>query len=175
MLGDPFFNQVISGVTSVLRPLGLHMVLMMTGKVTTDQVVTDLRRGRLDGVILIHSDLTDPLPGLLVEAGLPAVLCGRPRRPLKITYVDADQAAGATLAAERLVSIGRKRVATISARWTAPPPWTGSTGSAPRWPSAVSPTLSRCPATSPGTAASRRWSGCSRRCPIWTGSSSPRT
>ncbi len=114
MVGDPFFGRIISGVSSVLRPLGLHLVLMVTGKDTNDQVLTDLRRGRLDGAILIYSDLTDPLPALLVNSRLPVVLSGRPRRPLRITYVDVNQQAGAGLAASHLVGLGRQRIATIS-------------------------------------------------------------
>jgi DNA-binding LacI/PurR family transcriptional regulator len=114
MLGDPFFGRIINGVTGVLRPLGLHLVLMVTGRDTNDQVMTDLRRGRLDGVILIHSDHNDPLLGLLADSRSPVVLSGRPRRPVRITYVDVDQRAGARLAAERLVGLGRRRIATIS-------------------------------------------------------------
>ena len=45
----------------------------------------------------------DTLPRLLVEAGLPAVLVGRPAQPMPISYVDLANDAGAALAAEHLV------------------------------------------------------------------------
>jgi DNA-binding LacI/PurR family transcriptional regulator len=114
ILGDPFFGRVVTGVTRVTDPLGVHLVLMTTKNGTGDQVITDLRRGRLDGVILIHTDHDDPLPGSLAGARLPVVLSARPARVMPITYVDVDQRAGAALAAERLVALGREKLATIS-------------------------------------------------------------
>ncbi|MGW0519583.1 LacI family DNA-binding transcriptional regulator [Crossiella sp. NPDC003009] len=120
ILGDPFFGRVVSGVTSVLTPLGLHLVLLMTGRDTREQVVTDLRQGRLDGVILIHTYPQDPLPGQLVKARLPVVLAGRPQTPARITHVDVDQAAGGALAAQHLHALGRRRFATITGPLDAP-------------------------------------------------------
>jgi DNA-binding LacI/PurR family transcriptional regulator len=114
ILGDPFFGRVVSGVTRVVDPLGLHLVLMTTKSGTGDQVISDLRRGRLDGVILIHTDRDDPLPGLLIDAHLPVVLSARPVRAMTITYVDVDQSAGASLAARHLAALGKQKLATIS-------------------------------------------------------------
>jgi DNA-binding LacI/PurR family transcriptional regulator len=71
-------------------------------------------RGRLDGVILIHTDPYDPLPRLLVDGRFPVVLSSRPVRPLPITYVDVNQTEGAALAARHLRAVGRLRVATIA-------------------------------------------------------------
>ncbi|MET0136152.1 MAG: LacI family DNA-binding transcriptional regulator [Kibdelosporangium sp.] len=114
IVGDPFFTRIVSGVTSVLRPLGVHLVVVMTGPDTGEQVVSDLRQGRLDGVILVHTHETDALPGQLVRSRLPVVMSARPSRPLPITYVDVNQKAGGALAAEHLVGRGCERVATIT-------------------------------------------------------------
>ncbi|MEU7479616.1 LacI family DNA-binding transcriptional regulator [Lentzea sp. NPDC042327] len=114
MLGDPHLASVVSGVTRVVRPLGIHLVLMMTGPGTREQAVSDLRCGRLDGVVLVHTDPADPVPGQLIAAGLPVVLAGRPWQPMPITYVDVDQAAGGALAGERLLALGCRRIATIT-------------------------------------------------------------
>jgi DNA-binding LacI/PurR family transcriptional regulator len=114
IIGDPFFTRIVTGVTSIVRPLGVHLVLMMTGPDTGEQVLTDLRQGRLDGVILVHTHENDPLPGLLVNSQRPVVVSARPSRPIPITYVDVNQTAGGALAAEHLVARGCKRVATIT-------------------------------------------------------------
>ncbi|MFD5831564.1 LacI family DNA-binding transcriptional regulator [Lentzea sp. NPDC060358] len=114
MLGDPHLASVVSGVTRVVRPLGVQLVLMMTGPGTREQALSDLRCGRLDGVILVHTDPADPVPGRLIAAGLPVVLAGRPLKPMPITYVDVDQTAGAALAGRRLKELGRRRIATIT-------------------------------------------------------------
>ncbi|MEU4742078.1 LacI family DNA-binding transcriptional regulator [Actinosynnema sp. NPDC023658] len=108
---DPYFGRVVSGVLPVIRPLGVQLVLT-TGD--HREVVDDIRQRRLDGVILIHTHEADPLPRLLIEANLPVVLAARPVRPMSITYVDVDQAAGAGLAADHLVSRGCGRLATVT-------------------------------------------------------------
>ena len=114
ILGDPFFGRVVRGVMTVTAPAGLHLVLTTTGAGTREQVVSDLKRGRLDGVILVHTAPADPLPGMLVAGHFPVVLSARPTTPLSITYVDVNQQAGAALAAEHLTRIGRRRLATIA-------------------------------------------------------------
>jgi DNA-binding LacI/PurR family transcriptional regulator len=114
MDGDPHLASVVSGVTRVVRPLGIHLVLMMTGPGTREQALSDLRCGRLDGVILVHTDPADPVPGQLIAAGLPVVLAGRPLKPMPITYVDVNQTAGAALAGRRLKSLQCNRIATIT-------------------------------------------------------------
>lgn len=120
ILGDPFFGRVVQGAMSVVDPLGLHLVITLAGSSTYQNLLGDLRQGRLDGAILMHTYLDDPLPGLLVESGVPVVLSGRPFRPLAITQVDVNQAAGVRLAAEHLVARGCRRVGTISGPLTTP-------------------------------------------------------
>ena len=112
---DPFFGRLVGGVLEYLRPHDGHLVLML---VDTDEarekLVGYLRRGELDGCLApcLHAD--DPLPEVLGEAGLPAVLFGRPARPIRLSYVDVNQRAGVKLAADHLVARGCRRVATIA-------------------------------------------------------------
>ena len=112
---DPFFGRMVSGLFSVLRPQGTNLVLMF---VETDemrgQLLGYLRQGHVDGVLLVSSHAQDPLPRLLTESGLPAVLSERPTAPLQISYVDSPQRAGARLAADHLAARGCRHVATIS-------------------------------------------------------------
>lgn len=114
LVGDPFFETVIRGVMTVLGPGGVHLVLMTMDTHTREQVLSDLRRGRLDGVILVHTDREDPLPRQLIEASHPVVVSARPVVPLPVTYVDVDQLAGAALAARHLRSLRRNRIVTIA-------------------------------------------------------------
>lgn len=114
VLGDPFFGRVVRGVMTVTAPSGLHLVLTTTAAGTGDQVLSDLKRGRLDGVILVHTSPDDPLPARLVGAHHPVVLSARPQNPLSITYVDVNQTAGASLAAQHLQRAGRSRIATVA-------------------------------------------------------------
>jgi DNA-binding LacI/PurR family transcriptional regulator len=112
---DPFFGRVVSGIISVLRPQRVNLALMLA---ETDesrvQLVDYLRQGHVDGVMLISTHADDPLPSLLTESGVPAVLSRRPTSAIPISYVDVAQQAGAALAADRLAARGCRQVATIS-------------------------------------------------------------
>jgi DNA-binding LacI/PurR family transcriptional regulator len=121
IIGDPFFTRVVRGVTGILRPSGVHLVLIMSGPDTGEQVLSDLRQGRLDGVILLHTPQADRLPGELVRSRQPVVLSARPTEPMPITYVDVNQRAGGAMAAEHLVARGCRNVATISGSLDRPP------------------------------------------------------
>jgi DNA-binding LacI/PurR family transcriptional regulator len=111
---DPYLGRVTAGALEVLRPAGIHLVIMPADSPAHHQVVRYLRQGHVDGVLLISSHVADPLPKLLSDLGIPAVLSARPGQPLPMSYVDVDQQAGARIAAEHLVTIGRQRLATIS-------------------------------------------------------------
>ena len=112
---DPFFGRIVSGLFSVLRPRGVNLVLMF---VETDemrrQLLGYLRQGHVDGVLLVSSHAQDPLPRMLTESELPAVLSEHPGTPLRISYVDSQESSGARLAAEHLAARGCRKVVTIS-------------------------------------------------------------
>ncbi|GAA3040843.1 LacI family DNA-binding transcriptional regulator [Streptosporangium longisporum] len=115
VFGDPFFGRVASGVLGFLRPRGMHPVLMLAETAEArEQVISYLRQGNADGALLVSTHPADPMPKLLVDAGAPAVLFARPSRPTPISYVDLAHRTGGALAADHLVSLGRRRVATIT-------------------------------------------------------------
>lgn len=110
---DPFFGRMLSGIYGELRPRRVNLTLTDTDAARA-QLVDYLRQGHVDGVILVSTHADDPLPRLLTESAVPAVLSRRPSSAIPISYVDADQRAGAALAADRLVARGCRQVATIT-------------------------------------------------------------
>jgi DNA-binding LacI/PurR family transcriptional regulator len=115
MFSDPFFASVVRGATEVVRPLGIHLVLMLAeDQRARDQLLAYLRHGHVDGVLFVSTHAADPLPRILVAERLPAVLSARPVGRLSISYVDVDSVAGAGLAVDHLVERGRRRIATIA-------------------------------------------------------------
>lgn len=114
VFADPFFGRVVAGIVGRLRPRSVHPVLMFAESAEARQeVLTYLRQGRADGALVVSSHADDPLPALLAEARLPAVLFARPSRPVPLSYVDLAHRDGGRLAAEHLLSRGRRRLATI--------------------------------------------------------------
>ncbi|MEU1462842.1 LacI family DNA-binding transcriptional regulator [Streptomyces sp. NPDC005727] len=114
VFADPFFGRVVAGIVGHLRPRSVHPVLMFAESPEARQeVLTYLRQGRADGALVVSSHADDPLPALLAEARLPAVLFARPSRPVPLSYVDLAHRDGGRLAAEHLLVRGRRRLATI--------------------------------------------------------------
>ncbi|BCY12139.1 LacI family DNA-binding transcriptional regulator [Actinoplanes sp. L3-i22] len=111
---DPYFGRVVGGLMSVLRPAGVRLALQMVGPEGQKRLVGDLRNGQADGAVVLSLPARDPLPGLLADARIPAVLIGRPPEPVPISYVDLANETGASLAAERLVARGCQRIGMIS-------------------------------------------------------------
>ncbi|MFD8011187.1 LacI family DNA-binding transcriptional regulator [Streptomyces sp. NPDC058955] len=121
LFSDPFFGRVVDGVLPVLRERAVQPVLLVAeSEPARAQLVDYLRRGGADGALVVPLDEDDPLPGMLVAAGLPTVLFGSPGAGVGYGWVDLDNAAGARLAADRLWASGRRRPATIAAPVTAP-------------------------------------------------------
>lgn len=115
VFADPFFGRVVAGVVGHLRPRSLHPVLMFAESAEARQeVLTYLRQGRADGALVVSTHADDPLPALLADARLPAVLFARPSRPVPLSYVDLAHRDGARLAAEHLLARGCRHLVTIS-------------------------------------------------------------
>jgi len=115
VFSDPFFGRIVGGLLTVLRPRGVHPVLMLAdSEDVRHEMVANLRQEHIDGVVLVSIKPGDSLPFLLTEAGLPTVLFARPTTPIPISYVDVAQQAGARLAAEHLLSRGCRRITTIA-------------------------------------------------------------
>jgi DNA-binding LacI/PurR family transcriptional regulator len=111
---DPYFGRITAGATGALRPHDIHLVIIPTDSTDHHHVIRYLRQGHVDGVLLISSHDEDPLPRQVHDLGIPAVLSARPASPIAISFVDVDQRYGTQLAAERLLSRGCRRPATIT-------------------------------------------------------------
>lgn len=117
VFGDPFFGDVVRGVTQEATAAGLQTSLFMTASAADlDRVAKYLASAPVDGVLVVaeHSG-HDPLPGAMAAAGVPLVIGGRPLQPgLDVPFVDNDNAGGARAAAGHLVDGGRQVVGTVA-------------------------------------------------------------
>lgn len=116
VLNDPYLGNIIIATSQTLIGTGVQLVLVNAQNTAEHAQLADyVRSGHVDGVLLASMHNDDPLPRLLVEAGIPTVVHGRPAHPVPgLSYVDVDNVGGAQLAAERLLSSGRRRIATIA-------------------------------------------------------------
>jgi DNA-binding LacI/PurR family transcriptional regulator len=116
VLNDPYLGNMIIATSQTLMGTGVQLVLVNAQNTAEHAQLADyVRSGHVDGVLLASMHDDDPLPRILLEAGIPTVVGGRPSRHLPgLSYVDVDNVGGAQLAAERLLSAGRRTIATIT-------------------------------------------------------------
>lgn len=115
LFGDPYFPQLLRGISTALSPRGLQLILLMPQSREDDRRLEQyLTAGHVDGVLLasLHGD--DPLPGRLDASGIPVVVGGRPPKGVRVSFVDNDNHGGAVAAVSHLIGSGRHKVATIS-------------------------------------------------------------
>ena len=111
---DPFFPRLLRGVGLELSGRGLQLVLVMPASADDERRAERyLTAGHLDGALLVSLHGDDPLPARLAAQGIPVVVGGRPPKGANVSFVDVDNRQGARSAVEHLLSLGRRRIATI--------------------------------------------------------------
>jgi beta-glucosidase len=113
---DPVFAAVVKAAGRALAAAGKQVTLLLADPAggDHDRIADHVTGGQVDGALLMSAPSdADPLPALLVQAGVPAVSLGRPAAPVAIPYVDIDNRGGAVTAVGHLIGQGRRRIAAI--------------------------------------------------------------
>ncbi len=115
IVSDPFFGLAVQTIIEASARLGYSVTLC---KVTADMEQDFPRRvlhgQHFDGVIMFATDPDDPLLPLLKQHKTPLVVCGSHRQSADLTWVDSQQREGAYQAVSHLLSLGHRRIATIT-------------------------------------------------------------
>ena len=115
LFAEPFFTGIIRGVSAELADTDMQLLLtLLRTPKERRRFAQYLSAHRVDGVLLASVHADDPLPDLLEELEMPAVLIGRRAAGETVPYVDSDNVGGAQAAVEHLIGRGRKVVATIT-------------------------------------------------------------
>ncbi|WP_425833405.1 LacI family DNA-binding transcriptional regulator [Streptomyces fractus] len=114
---EPYFSDVLRGVGAELADTEMQLILTFAGNDRERQRLAQyLGAHRVDGVLLVSVHADDPLPDLLGQLEIPAVVSGRRSATEPLPSVDSDNYAGARSAVEHLLSRGRRTIATIAGR-----------------------------------------------------------
>jgi DNA-binding LacI/PurR family transcriptional regulator len=115
IFGDPFFAQVLRGISLALNARRQRLVLLIAEDQEQERWLAPyLMAGHVDGIIMysLHGD--DPLPEELRQRGIQVVVGGLPPRGTRVSYVDTDNVGGAAAATAHLLRLGRRAVATVA-------------------------------------------------------------
>lgn len=111
-LANPFFSQILSGISEVLRSHHLSLLVMDTTAVPDQPAMTVLgpylTRSRSDGVIVLDGQMD---PHLFARAGCPPLVQACEWiEGLQAPRVLADNVEGGRLAARHLTDLGHRRI-----------------------------------------------------------------
>ncbi|MEU2260292.1 LacI family DNA-binding transcriptional regulator [Streptomyces sp. NPDC019645] len=114
---EPYFSDIVRGVGAALADTDMQLLLTFAGSDRERLRLADyLGAGRVDGVLLVSVHADDPLPDLLEQLGIPAVISGRRSADDPLAAVDSDNTGGARAAVAHLLARGRRTIATITGR-----------------------------------------------------------
>ena len=112
--GDPFFAAIVAGITGALGGSDYLLNLLIASDDPGDKMTGFVRNGGVDGALIVSHHTSDAFIDRIADA-VPVVYGGRPVRRAEGDYVvDVDNVAGGRAATQRLIDIGRTRIATIS-------------------------------------------------------------
>ncbi|MBB4934523.1 DNA-binding LacI/PurR family transcriptional regulator [Lipingzhangella halophila] len=117
IFAEPFFAQIIKGVSAALNERGLQLMLTMVGSgVQHERASQYLTEDHVDGVLIVSEHRDDPLPKRLAESGLPLVHGGRPlgREQERLSFVEIDNVGGGQMATRHLLQSGRRAIGTVT-------------------------------------------------------------
>ncbi|MGP3982495.1 LacI family DNA-binding transcriptional regulator [Streptomyces sp. KR80] len=113
---DPNFNVLLRGCTQALAAHDIPLLLMLAGTQDERRRITRyITAGHVGGILLVSSHSGNPVVEELRKAGVALVACGKPMElGSKVSYVAADDRDGARDMVKHLLSLGRRRIGTVT-------------------------------------------------------------
>ncbi len=115
-LGDPMFMDIVGGMSETLETQQMSLVLSpVPGDKELNAYQRIVQGRRVDGLVIGRTRIFDERIALLAKSGMPFVAHGRTKLNEPHAWFDYDNEAGMRLAVKRLIALGHKRIALISA------------------------------------------------------------
>ncbi len=112
---DPFFSLTIQSITEACTARDYSLMLSMATGAEERSFYQRVLRSRItDGVLMLSSDIDDPILPLLINDDMPLVLIGSHPYLQPMYSVDVANRDGAAVAVEHLLRLGHSRIATIT-------------------------------------------------------------
>ncbi|WP_147916808.1 LacI family DNA-binding transcriptional regulator [Ruania zhangjianzhongii] len=114
-IGNPVYVEMMREIESVVAAEGYRLVVSRTGDAdATLDLVRDLNRGYVDGLILSPLRVAPALVEALEQSAVPTVVVGRLPEDARVDTVMADSEGGVALAVDHLVRTGARRIAFLN-------------------------------------------------------------
>ncbi|SDQ55016.1 LacI family DNA-binding transcriptional regulator [Microbacterium sp. cf332] len=114
-IGNPVYVEMMAAIEQVVSASGYRLLLSSTGTGSSSvDVVRDLGRGYVDGLIISPLRVTDELLTALAAAPIPFVVLGRLPDSAAFDTVRADSPTAMRLVVDHLVAEGRRDIAFVN-------------------------------------------------------------
>ncbi|MDQ0352177.1 DNA-binding LacI/PurR family transcriptional regulator [Alkalibacillus filiformis] len=113
---NPFFPEVIRGIStkSHENQYGIYMTTGNTKEEIYNGIYDMVQGHRLDGLILLYSEVNDQIMNYLLEQDFPFTVIGKPYENEElITYVDNNNVQASLEATNHLINLGHERIAFV--------------------------------------------------------------
>jgi len=117
---DMFMLELMGGISTGLLEEGYELLVVQPFAADEDFARRYVDSGRADGFVVLSASCTPRRLELLVESGVPFVVWGRHAQHGEFSSVSGDNFGGGRLAAQHLISTGRRRIAFVGGPEWAP-------------------------------------------------------
>jgi LacI family transcriptional regulator len=119
---NQYFPPLVQGISEACNECGYYLMLSMVKAGQATSFYQRVVNGRhCDGIVMLANDVDPAMVAMLLEDGTPYVLIGSHPAYPELNSVDVENFEGARLAVRHLLSLGHRRIATISGRLTSSP------------------------------------------------------
>ena len=113
-LQNQFYPVVLEALSQRLQKDGYHVLLFITDSEDADELLVELLRYQVDGIVMASTMLSSGLAQQIAEARIPVVMFNRTSRAGSISTVSSDNHGGGRAVAHFLAGGGHRRVAYLA-------------------------------------------------------------
>ena len=113
-LQNQFYPLVIEKLSQRLQKNGYHVLLFVTETEDADELLVELLRYQVDGIVMASTQLSSGLANQIAQARIPVVMFNRSSRAGSISTVGSDNFGGGRAVAHFLADGGHTRVAYVA-------------------------------------------------------------
>ena len=113
-LQNQFYPVVIEALSQRLQKDGYHVLLFVTETEDADELLVELLRYQVDGIVMASTQLSSSLAQQIADARIPVVMFNRTSIKGRISTVSSDNLGGGRAVAHFLAAGGHQRVAYIA-------------------------------------------------------------
>ncbi len=113
-LQNQFYPVVIEQLSKRLQSHGYHVLLFITDSEDADELLAELMRYQVDGIVMASTHLSSALAQEIANARVPVVMFNRVSRAGSISTVSSDNHGGGRAVAHFLADGGHQRIAYLA-------------------------------------------------------------